>query len=286
MPTVRANGLDVAYTVDGTASESLVLLHGASSSAAEDWAAQRPALRRFFRLYLVDARGHAGTRWVEPDPATGIGPLDLAVPAEADAVLLRSLGLETLVADLGAFVDTLGLHRFHLGGFSMGGLTALRYAVGHPERLRSLLLVGVDVEPEPGSSVARVLLDPDRIAREDPEWAAQLEHRHGPRQGAGWWRRLLPVVVEAMTRGPRLAPADLRRVQVPALVVCGDRDPFVPLEHAVRLKRQLPDARLLVVPDAGHPVMATRPGVVSAGLLSFYQTLGVANLVAGPPADG
>ncbi len=185
MLTVRANGLDIAYTLDGTAGEPLVLLHGASSSAAEDWATQRPWLRRLFRLYLVDARGHAGTRWVEPEAATGIGPLDAASVPSPEKVLALGLGIETLVADLGAFVDALGLDRFHLGGFSMGGMTALRYAVANSERLLSLVLVGVDVQPEPGSSVARVMLDPERIARDDPEWAAQLERRHGPVQGPG-----------------------------------------------------------------------------------------------------
>jgi pimeloyl-ACP methyl ester carboxylesterase len=278
MPTVRANGLDVSYTVDGDG-PPLVLLHGASSSAVEDWTTQRPLLRQFFRLYLVDARGHAGTRWVEPEPATGVEPPGSESPArdgdrDSDMVA-RGLGIDTLVADLGAFVDALELDGFHAGGFSMGAMTALRYAVRNPERVLSLVLVGADVEPEPGTSVARVMLDPDRITRDDPEWATQLERRHGPVQGPGAWRRLLPIVVGAMARRAPLTPADLRRVQVPALVACGDRDPFVPVDHAARLKRQLPDARLLVAPDAAHLVLLTRPEVVAAGLQAFYETLGI-----------
>jgi len=274
MPTVRANGLDISYTIDGEG-PPLVLLHGASSSAVEDWATQRPLLRQLFRLYLVDARGHASTRWVEPEAATGVGPPDTESAAQDDDVLGRGLGIETLVADLVAFVDALGLDRFHAAGFSMGAMTALRFAVRTPERLLSLVLVGVDLESEPGTSVARVMLDPDRIARDDPEWAAQLERRHGPVQGPGAWRRLLPIVVGAMARRFPLTPADLRRVQVPALVVCGDRDPFAPVDHAAGLKRQLPDARLLVAPDAAHLVMLTRPEVVAAGLQAFYGSLGI-----------
>ena len=274
MPTVRANGLDISYTIDGEG-PPLVLLHGASSSAVEDWATQRPLLRQLFRLYLVDARGHASTRWVEPEAATGVGPPDTESAAQDDDVLGRGLGIETLVADLVAFVDALGLDRFHAAGFSMGAMTALRFAVRTPERLLSLVLVGVDLESEPGTSVARVMLDPDRIARDDPEWAAQLERRHGPVQGPGAWRRLLPIVVGAMAQRSLLTPADLRRVQVPALVVCGDRDPFAPVDHAAGLKRQLPDARLLVAPDAAHLVMLTRPEVVAAGLQAFYGSLGI-----------
>lgn len=270
MSTVRANGLDIFFTVDGEG-PSLVLLHGASSSAVEDWATQRPLLRQFFRLYLVDARGHAGTRWVEPETATGVALPGTGPAASASDILARGLGIDTLVADLGAFADALGLGRFHAGGFSMGGMTALRFAIRNPGRLLSLVLVGVDIEAEPGTSVASVMLDPARIARDDPEWAAQLERRHVPVQGQGAWRRLLPVVVGAMARRPLLTAADLRRVQVPTLVICGDRDPFVPVDHAARLKRQLPDAQLLVVPDAAHLVMPTRPEVVAAGLGAFYS---------------
>src|SRR5688500_15018584 len=62
VPEVRANGLAIHYTVEGEG-PPLILLHAATSSSLEDWAAQRPLLRQHFRIYLPDARGHARTRW-------------------------------------------------------------------------------------------------------------------------------------------------------------------------------------------------------------------------------
>ena len=62
MAHIRANGIDIHYTVEG-AGPPLIMLHGATSAAAEDWAAQRPLFRKAFRIYLVDARGHGGTKW-------------------------------------------------------------------------------------------------------------------------------------------------------------------------------------------------------------------------------
>ncbi len=88
MPSVRANGLDVDYIVDG-AGPPLVLLHGASSSGAVDFAAQIPHYRKAFRCYAPDARGHAATRW---DAADGFR-------------------YAWLVDDLEAFADVLGLRR-------------------------------------------------------------------------------------------------------------------------------------------------------------------------------
>ena len=249
MPTVWANGLDIAYLVEG-AGPPLVVLHGATSSAADDWGAQRPAMRRAFRLYLPDARSHAGTRWDAADGWTA----------------------ETLVDDLAAFVDTLELETFHLLGFSMGGHTALRYATRHPERLRTLLVMGIDVQRQPRMNVARHLMDPERIDARDPAWAAALERRHGPVQGVGAWRRLLPAIAADVATQPLITPEDLRRVNMPALLVVGDRDVFVPTDHAVALHRQLPDGRLCIVPDCDHQVMASRPAIFNQVAETFYRT--------------
>jgi len=248
MPTIEANGLAIEYTVEG-AGPPMVLLHGATSSALEDWSAQRPLFRRAFRLYLPDARGHARTRWDVAD------------------VFSR----DQLVDDLLGFVDALGLRTFHLVGFSMGAMTALTFATRHPERLRTLLISGIDVQREPRASVARRLMDPVRVERDEPAWAAQLERRHGPVQGSGAWKRLLAAIAADVASQPLLSPEDLRRVRVPALLVYGDRDVFVPPDHAVALYRQLPDARLLIAPDCDHQVMASRPRLFNEAAEAFYR---------------
>ena len=86
MARVHANGLDIGYDETGDG-PPLVLLHSASSSGREDFAAQLPLLRRSFHCYLPDARGHATTRW---DAADGFR-------------------YDWLVDDLEAFADAMGL---------------------------------------------------------------------------------------------------------------------------------------------------------------------------------
>ena len=228
----------------------MVLLHSATSSALEDWAAQRPLFGRAFRLYLPDARGQAGTKWDAADGFT----------------------TEMLVTDLAAFVDALHLPTFHLVGFSMGAMTALAFATRYPDRLRTLLIAGIDVQREPRARVAAKLMDPERIDREQPSWAEELESRHGPVQGQGAWRHLLPAIAADVASQPLLTPEDLRRIRVPTLMAYGDRDVFVPAEHAVALYRQLPDARLFVAPGCDHQVMTTRAGLFNEAAASFYRS--------------
>ena len=254
MPTIGANGLDIHYAVEGDG-PPLVLLHGATSSALEDWSAQRPLFRQQFTLYLVDARGHAQTRFQDPSAA------------------LDGWSRDTLVDDLGAFVDAMGFERFHAAGFSMGAMTLLTYATRHPERLISAVIAGISPEREPRARVAAHLMDPDRIDREEPAWAGQLDKRHTPAMGPGGWRHLLRRILTDVHEQVLLTPEQLRAARVPTLLVVGDRDVFVPLDQAVRLNRQLPDSRLLEVPASGHIVTVTQPSLFNQAVAAFWRSV-------------
>jgi pimeloyl-ACP methyl ester carboxylesterase len=154
----------------------------------------------------------------------------------------------------------------------MGAMTALRLACRVPDRIRTLVVAGITTEREPRASVARRLMDPARIDARDPGWAEDLDELHGPGQGAGAWRRLLPAIAADVAEQSLLTPRDLRRIEAPALVMAGDRDPFVPVDHAWGLQRQLRDGRLLIVPDCGHEVAIRRPGLVNEALAAFYRS--------------
>lgn len=245
---IRANNLDIGYDVMG-AGPPLVMLHGATSLGREDFAAQVPLFSRAFLIHLPDARGHGRTRWNAAD----------------------GFRYDWLVDDLEAFVDALGLQSFHLLGFSMGAMTALEFASRHASRVRTLVVIGITTQREPRTSVARALMVPEKIESEDPAWAERLARRHDEGQGVGGWQRLLPAIAADIATQPLLGPSDLHRVTAPTMAVCGDRDPFVPVDHAWGLSRQIPGARLFVVPDCGHEVTVKRPGLFNEALGGFYR---------------
>jgi pimeloyl-ACP methyl ester carboxylesterase len=259
---LRANGLDIGYELIG-AGPTLVMLHGATSIGRDDFAAQIPLLSKAFQVVLPDARGHGRTAW---DASGGFRH-------------------EWLVDDLAEFVNALEIDTFHLFGFSMGAMTALQFAARHGDRLRTLVAVGITTQREPRASVARRLMDPARADRDDPAWGATLARRHDAGQGAGAWRRLLPAIAADVAVHPLLTPGELHGIEAPALIACGDRDPFVPVDHAWGIQRQLPAGRLFVLPDCGHEAMVRRPGLFNEGLTGFYrQTEAVARERADRPA--
>jgi pimeloyl-ACP methyl ester carboxylesterase len=249
MPTIDANGRATAYEVDGTG-PPLVLLHGATGSGGDHFAGLRPVLATAFRCYIPDARGHGGTAW---DPSESWTTVDL-------------------VADVDAFVDAVGLESFHLLGYSMGGMTALHFAARFPDRIRTLVAISIGSEREPRLSVGRSLMDPERITRDDPAWAARLAARHDPAHGSGSWRRLLDAIVADIAEQPLLTAQELRSIDAPTLVIAGDRDPFVPIPQAMALAHQVRDGRLLILPDVGHDSLVDQLPLLEAALTEFYRS--------------
>ena len=249
MPTISANDLEIGYEVLG-AGPPLVMLHGATSSGRDTFGAQIPALAAAFRLYLPDARGHGSTRW---DTANGFRAA-------------------WLVADLEAFVDALGLTTFHLMGYSMGAMTALEFAARAPDRVRTLVVVGAAAEHEPRASVVRRLMDPVRVARDEPVWAADLARTHDPVQGPGAWRGLLAAIAGDIALQPAPAATSLRGIMAPTLVMCGDRDPLVPVVQARDLARQVRAGHLFVAPDSGHDVLTRQPALSLEAMEGFYRS--------------
>ena len=263
MSIIEVAGSKVGFDEDGRDDgPPIILLHGATTTGRAAFGPILPALADDFRLLMPDARGHGRTEWPSGQP----------------------FETEGLAGDVVGFADRLGLETFHLLGFSMGAITALFVATGWPERLRSLVVIGNSPPRQPRGNVARNYFDPDRIEREEPAYAARLARDHDPGLGDGGWRRLVTAIAEDVWTQRLLTPRDLRRVEMPSLVVAGDRDPFTPVGHAHELARQLRRAGLLIVPDWADHVAWHAPEILAAELRRFYgQANGPAD---GPPAAG
>ncbi len=175
-----------------------------------------------------------------------------------------------------AFADALGLREVDLLGFSLGGMVAQVAALERPELIRRMLLVGT--APEGGEDVmhlekpelGRILSDPnlsgserlvrlfftpsDASRRAGEEFVSRLGLRTGDREPASG-----PEVAQAQVAAFRAWErvdgerfAKLRRISQPCLVVNGVFDRMIPVRNSYYLAEHLPNATLLVYPDAGH----------------------------------
>ena len=100
-------------------------------------------------------------------------------------------------------------------------------------------------------------------------WPAELtvlHHEHG--HGEDYWRSLRSALAHSWA-DHHVTEDELRALEVPTLVVCGDRDRIEPVETALALQRALPHGELLVIPRCGHFVSRERPAELAVGVEGF-----------------
>jgi pimeloyl-ACP methyl ester carboxylesterase len=67
--------------------------------------------------------------------------------------------------------------------------------------------------------------------------------------------------------------SDLRVIKKPILIIWGGQDQQIPLKYAQRLKREIPNSQLEIVPDAGHMILVDAPGAVETAIINFVNGL-------------
>jgi pimeloyl-ACP methyl ester carboxylesterase len=258
---VVVRGLEIEYEQAGRGERPLVLLHGFTGSR-DDWCEQLPRLAVLGRTIAIDQRGHGGSTNTG-DPAT--------------------YTLDELVADLAAALSALGVERCDLLGTSMGGMVALRFALAHPERLASLVLMDTSARavalfpPAIAQRLASVVRSVGMVGlfqgmrqqaagdRQRAEPMLRLEREMGSEVYWGRVRAKLEAMdPEAFAAlgvavGEQEALVDrLREITCPTLVIVGEQDAGF-LEPAAELERGIPAASRVIVPDAFHSPQQENP---------------------------
>ena len=196
-------------------------------------------------------------------------------------------GIQQDVHDVARLLAWLDISRAAIVGMSQGARVALRWALKHPEQASCLVLDGPPAEGESQPLGAQEIPLDDyraRIRRDgiDAFRRMWLEHPfmqlHSSTPCAHQLLREITVRYPAsdlLMNGspdlPLLAGHDLRRLNVPTLVVSGEHDSAQRRAIASRLARTLPDARLKIVPGAGHLAALDDPGTYAQALHEFFS---------------
>lgn len=263
MPWVQVGPSDIYYQEAG-AGQPLVFLHG-MSSCAEAWFQQFEAFAPFFRVLAYDSVNHGHS---------ANSPRDLPEPDRAD--------------ELEGFLQALGLTRPIIAGNSMGALTALRWAVRHPDDAAALVPSGMGIGPFPdGMAAARARAQPldeqvlflpvgdsltEALRTRDPlvyerylrirSTATRIEALRHPRP-----RSMVRPSREDLDQG-------VTTIRSPMLVVVGELDRLAP--NARALAAAVPRARLHVVKDSPHNVYyetAAEYNQVVSGFLAEHKLM-------------
>jgi 3-oxoadipate enol-lactonase len=248
----------ITFHTDTGSGDALVLIHGVGLSHAM-WAAQVEALAESHRVITYDMLGHGGSSAPSPDATLG----DFA-----DQLL-----------DL---LDRLSIERATLVGFSMGALVARAFALGHPERLASLVLLNGVFRREADQRRAVLARVADAQSKGPASNADAAIERWFSADYRTTHADAMVALRQAMAANDPAAYAicyrlfateddygidRLAEIRTPTLVATGEHDVGSTPAMTRALADAIPGARAVVVPDARHMMPVELPDAVNRLLI-------------------
>jgi pimeloyl-ACP methyl ester carboxylesterase len=258
--TTRTSGhdIEIAWFQVGRG-DPIVLVHGLGDDHRA-WRKTVPALMQHRSVLLYDFRGQGQTSLGDADGTLG-----------------------QLAADLVVLLDSLGIERATIAGFSLGGTIAMRTAIDAPERVGALALVATSSRVN-SAAAAWYAERAELVATQDPNLRATLDqdtedvYRNRPSESADGL-----LIRRQATADPRgyanacramaslnAAPLDpeLGAITVPTVVLAGDADQHCPPRAGEIIAARIAGSRLQVVADSGHPLPVERPDEVAEAILA------------------
>jgi pimeloyl-ACP methyl ester carboxylesterase len=261
---VNANGVDLWVEQEGEGDDVLFVSGLADEGAC--WVDQVGGLKDRYRVTTFDNRGVG--RSSTPDGPFSIG---------------------AFAADTAGLMDELGLDRVHLVGSSMGGAIAQELALAHPERIRSIVLNGTWCRgdrflheifrswmwsAQKADSTRDFLVAVNlwcfapRIWNDGTmdEWLAVAEESPYQQSVDAFCRSAEALI--AHDSADRIAD-----ISASTLVTVGELDLVLPPRFSQELVERIPNARMLVIPEAGHQPFQEFPSDYNRLLDHFWQSV-------------
>jgi len=248
------------YRIDGNGSEPLVCIHGVGSYL-EAWSGVVERLRDRFTILTFDLRGHGQSSRVK-----------------------GRYEIDDFVNETLALADQAGFDRFHLAGFSLGGLIAQRLALTRQPRLRKLVLLSTIAGRTPeerGQVLGRLaaLREGTPKAHHDASlsrWLTEDFQEKNPDIIALLRERDAENDPDCYASAYRvLAETDfggfIDQIRCPTLIVTGEEDAGSNPRMAHYMHERIPGSDLKILPGLRHSILIEAPALV-ASLMGEFLT--------------
>jgi 3-oxoadipate enol-lactonase len=259
--TIHANGIKMAYQIDGPETAPVVVMSNSLMSSLEMWDDTIVALTANYRVVRYDTRGH-GQSEVTPGPYS----------------------IELLANDLVGLMDALQIKKAHLVGLSMGGMICQFVGAHFPDRVASLSLCDTASEMPPRS------LWEERFAIAHQQGLAGLVDGTIKRWFLDGFVASEPAKVERVRKMILNTPVDgyiacasavrdmaqstmLLKITAPTMVLLGRQDPACTVAQATVLHRLIQHSSMQIIDDAAHLANIEKPAQFNAALKQFLDSV-------------
>ena len=251
MTDIVANGVRHHVQRLGKGDHTIVFVHGlVMDNLSSFYFTLANPLAESADVILYDLRGHG----MSERPDTGYS-------------------VATLVADLAAILDRLGVERATLVGNSFGGLLALAFAAAYPDRVERLALIDAHTGVDGWAAQMTATLGL-KGAERDLKIASSFQSwlgRHSERK-----RNRLAAAAEALVERTSLVadlrdspPVDLTEIRCPVLALYGEASDV--RSHGEALARDVPNVTLQLLPGCTHSVLWEATNDVKARVIAFVR---------------
>jgi len=264
MGRIEVNGTGLFVEDTGGDGPIVLFSHGLLWSG-EMYRQQVAALRGRYRCITYDHRGQG----------------------KSDKPNVPSITIPQVTEDAAALIRHLDAGPVHFVGLSMGGYVGIGLAARQPELLHSLSLLATSADDEPADNARRYrmlcrvvstlgtrpvtnkvmkimfgrsFLEDSARAAERKEWREQLNRN----------RRIIVRAVKGVIERGHLED-ELDRISLPTLILSGAQDAAIPPPRMDRLRKMLPHAEFMRIPDAGHTMTVETPQAVNDALSAFLD---------------
>ncbi len=252
---VKAHDIELYFEESGEG-DPIIFVHGWMEDYSM-WSSQIEYFSREHRVIAYDQRGHG--RSDKPE---------------------KGYSMQTLSDDLYSFTQNLNIERFTLTGHSMGGMTAMVFALDHPEKISKLILIGTDAK---STLSLRIMLWTLLHVLPYSTFAEGSDIKYfKPTE------KMKKEAAERALRTPRYAAYecfkefcinyDIRDrvsgIKMPTLIIVGDKDNLTPIKLSQYMNRQIKGSKLIIIPDSKHMPMIEKPEKVNAIIDEFINDVG------------
>jgi pimeloyl-ACP methyl ester carboxylesterase len=231
-------------------------------------------LKRGTPILLLKGLGRSMSHWVDfADLLSQVAPVilvDLRGMGASDKKLGWQDSISDYASDLVQVLDALTVPKAHIMGVSLGGMVALAFGLLEPQRTASLIVMNASIA---GSRTPRLSSKAFFLLLKSLVRPAQSLHgtlaeilagssltESRKKEVTAWFEAIAQkeglYTIQVLKQLGAAARFHVRRrlplVQVPALILCGSHDQFVPIKNSKLIHRLLPDATFKVIEGGGH----------------------------------
>ena len=251
---ISINGIEQFYLLCGKG-PALILLHGGLGTAQLNWGDYILELSENFTVYALDTRGHGRST----------NPHDL-------------FSYQQFSSDLSVFIKKLNLENPIVCGWSDGSQTALEHALNYPGEVTRYILGGVFIEQSARyyegmrslglKENGEVDFDQLKIEMDSYYDLVKVAHSH---QGENHWKKLVAKYPELYFTPMTYTESQLSTIMAKVLIVLGDRDQYISIEHAMKIFNAIDSSYLAIVPNTDHYLPMTRKDWFIREIINFSE---------------